>query len=101
MIKHTLPAIDKDLCFHEASFFFNLPMIGFHVFVLLGLAPIGMPNYVKGKDKRLQLCDLSNLTAILFSTSITPKQLMKKFAFRPNANSKHIIMFLTITTFGR
>lgn len=74
-IKQILPAYERDLYFHGTSFFLNFPMIDFHAAALLGLAPIGIPKYVKGNVSRLQFNNLANFTTSLLSTPTAPKEI--------------------------
>lgn len=72
-IKQTLRTKDKVLCFHGASFFLSLRMMGFQVSFLLWLAPMEIPEYVKGRGRRQQFRILENLLLPHFSPLIKPQ----------------------------
>lgn len=95
LIKHTLLAKDKVLNFHPDNFFFilNLATIGSHVLTFLGLAPIGIPRYTKGRESNLLFNTSANLSTSYASTTIALNRILKKFTFKPNTSSRHLNIF--------
>jgi len=54
LMRHIHPVNESCLCFQKDNFFTYLSMISLQVLLLLGLAPIRIPKYIKGKYNTLQ-----------------------------------------------
>lgn len=99
LIRQSLPTKERSLCFHLASFFLNFEITPFLVASFVGLAPTGRSKYLNGRVINLQLINSTNLTSVSLSTTMAPKELLKKLPLRLDTSSKYLNKLLIVPTF--
>ena len=95
----TLPPNEICWCFQEANFLSNFLTIGSQRSLHLGLSPMGIPKYAKGKDRTPQFRYLAASICHCSFFPIAPTLLFAKFIFNPDTSSKLLRMDFIIFTF--